>query len=395
MIRKIMTGLLAVTMAFNATSSLTVFAKENTSKVTIKTVPPQEWLDEGNYEFSVEFNGDKKKHAFLDKDNGFENTVELTMMQSYTVSFSDEVANYEIGGIDTDFFIPDKEEMTVVLSFKGSGNIAKTNDDGKINEEQAERLAEARSVVQNFLDEFEKNDIEKYIENIYKENSSYIDGEPVYCSEVFKKHDGEKYYDNDTYENLTVKEKFLHNWIYAMPELKIDFSNSNLSDEYILEGYEKNCLRDIIERNESEESDYIALLSFMDDNVKPIWKWLYEQGVEYGDMPNLYVVYMDMKNDVQYEVENGETTENITTDNETKEKINDEKLTSKSENMVDSKMESKSDNSETDKKEAPSKENRILQIVKNNIGILIALVILGVALWLVKKMKRNKKDEDE
>ena len=308
MIRKIMTGLLAITMALNITSSLTAFAKENTSKVTIKTVPPQEWLDEGNYEFSVEFNGDKTKHAFLDKDNGFENTVELTMMQSYTVSFSDEVANYEIGGIDTDFFIPDKEEMTVVLSFKGSGNIAKTNDDGKINEEQAERLAEARSVVQNFLDEFEKNNIEKYIENIYARNPAYIDGEPLYCREFFKKNDGEKYYDNETYENLTLKEKFLHTWIYAMPELNIDITNTNLSEDDVLEDYERECLRDIIERNESEESDYFPLLTFMDDNVRPIWKWLYEQGVKYGDMPNLYVVYMDMKNGVEYEVEDGDKT---------------------------------------------------------------------------------------
>ena len=371
MIKKIFTGLLVVTMALNVTSSLTAFAKGNTSKVTIKTVPPQEWLDEGNYEFSVEFSGDKTKHAFLDKDNGFENTVELTMMQSYTVSFSDEVANYEIGGIDTDFFIPDKEEMTVVLSFKGSGNIAKTNDDGKISEEQAERLAEARTVMRTLLENEDVNTIlEKhngwnFLEDVYKQDF-YDNSNPRFTPEIW--------------ETMSEKEKYIYIWTTGTPELDIKYDKPNLTDEEICEEYDKDTAY-----NDENEREIMAKA------IKPIWIWLYNQYQEYGDAPNLYVVYMDMKNDVQYEVENGETTENITTDNETKEKINDEKLTSKSENMVDSKMESrKTDNSDSSvvEEKKPNNDEK-----KSNapliIGGILAVIAVGAAAFLLGK--RSKK----
>lgn len=290
MIRKIMTGLLAITMALNITSSLTAYAKENTSKVTIKTVPPQEWLDEGNYEFSVEFNGDKTKHAFLDKDNGFENTVELTMMQSYTVSFSDEVANYEIGGIDTDFFIPDKEEMTVVLSFKGSGNIAKTNDDGKISEEQAERLAEARNVVNQAMEIYDANE-DALLE---------CDGLFYVTKSGCGFFDEVGYYNSDVWDNLTKRDKFVLAWFKWIPNLEINYDSPNQDDRFVLDGLENN-IRDFCMGKEEQKE-------IMREIANPVWLWLYAQSQKYGDVPDLFTVYMDIENGVEYEAEDGDKT---------------------------------------------------------------------------------------
>lgn len=372
MIKKIMTGILAITMALNVTSSLTAFAKGNTSKVTIKTVPPQEWLDEGNYEFSVEFSGDKTKHAFLDKDNGFENTVELTMMQSYTVSFSDEVANYEIGGIDTDFFIPDKEEMTVVLSFKGSGNIAKTNDDGKISEEQAERLAEAREIVQTYINAIEEDGVNEMIE------------ERPYYSELGDLFD-DRFYDNsdnrytpEEKESMSDEEKYIYAIIQELPLLYIDYSKANLTDD------------DIYEQLIASSRAFTPTEEKVMDDAKPVWKWLYEQGVKYGDIPELYTVYLDMKNGVEYEVENGNETktEDVqTTDVEEVTKPKDESSKINDDSNIQSKKTDNSDSSVVEEKKPNNDEK------KSNapliIGGILAVIAVGAAAFLLGK--RSKK----
>lgn len=374
MIKKIFTGLLAMTMALNVTFSLTAFAKENTSKVTIKTVPPQEWLDEGNYEFSVEFNGDKKKHAFLDKDNGFENTVELTMMQSYTVSFSDEVANYEIGGIDTDFFIPDKEEMTVVLSFKGSGDIAKTNDDGKISEEQAERLAEAREVVQTYINSIEEDGVNEMIEN----RLFYIQKIDTFKDRFFDNSDIR--YTPEEFENMTNEEKYIYVYIQELPRFYLDCSKTNLTDDDIYE----QLIASSRAFTETEEK-------IMND-AKPVWKWLYEQGVKYGDMPELYSVYLDMKNGVEYETEDGNKTMTEDVQITDVEEVTKQRAENSKIEADDSSQVNKSDNSTTEQRKS---KNKLLTILKENIGIIIALAALGVILNVIRKIKKSKEDKDD
>lgn len=399
--KKILSVMLAIVTL--ASTPIAAFADDDSEcRVKIKAIMPQAWLDKGNYEFDITFVGnDSKEYAFLDEDNGFEDEITLQKLTPYTVIFSDEVTEYEIGGIDTDLFLVDSDSETIILSFKRQGTVAETQD-GTITKTQADQLAEAREVVQSFIENVEPLGIndnlgnEKLVgaigmEEVDEEMLIGMNNTIIYDS--FHGGKSGKYYTEDVYESLSEKERFYCRYLSVAPFSSIDFSAHSWKT--------------------SDAEFSLRRLSYfpeIEEEVATVWEWLYEQGQATGSMPDLFEVYMDMKNGVEYEIENtDETTSEImgneSSDNEIMEVMED---ASKADTDVPSEDEDPEEPAEIDQTEndtAPKREIKTVSnakeqkgfgdILKDNIiTIILAVALVAALIAVIKLMKDKKKAEN-
>lgn len=356
-------------------------------KVKIKAVPPEEWQDEGHYEFKMTFmNASDKQEVYLDVDNKFRAEVDLLQYTPYIVEFSDDIDGYEIGGIDSDMFMTVDGTMDVVLSFRRKAEITEeVGGDGIISAENAEQLEEARKVVQKFISNTRKigldeNDPTQWL--LFQEKDN--------LKETFY-HGSGKYYNRDAYKDLSETDAFYCYWLTYKAYNTIEPNDPDFDEDVIDEELEYFTDYD------STLHKYEGLRTAVGKEVKSVWMWLWDQYEETGVMPDLFVVYMDMKNNVEYEIEGGgeTTTEEVTADETVSRAEKKIKMSLDSEDTdTISKMDFTSNKPE-DINVAKNAKKRFGDIIKDNIGILILLVTFGGGLFLVKKIQKKAKEESE
>ncbi|MBQ1432913.1 MAG: hypothetical protein IIZ09_07465, partial [Ruminococcus sp.] len=231
MIRKIMTGLLAVTMAsslisVNSSADVTIIDNKHNGgipiEVDVRGKMSKEWLAEHD-EFDITFEHDgEKTYGFFNKDNYFESIVELYEGVKYDVKLSNDFDGYEVQGYD-DTFTPEKGKATIILTVMPTKE-KKNGKDITIEEYLAE-YKEQRKLVQEFIDLTEKyglcDDTNEYWQTLSEDDKKFILEESPWC-EKYCKNTGteEEYVDvlNVEYgktDNEILKRRFAFEMLYA------------------------------------------------------------------------------------------------------------------------------------------------------------------------------------
>ncbi len=370
-------------------SSQTETKKQSeTSKVSIMAMMPQEWLDDGNYDFEMIFSNQfDEKRVFLDEDNDFKAEIELDKYQIYAVTFSDDVDGYDIGGIDMDSFMAENENEMVVLSFRRQRDIAEGAEaDGCITRQQADDLEAARQVVQKFVSNTKKigldeNDASQSL--LFHLNKSFI-------KKMFYEGTG-KYYTPEVYKELTETEAFYCYWLSYRAYMFLD-----PADPYAVDGIDEGLgsFKDYSQNND----EYDGFKTAIGKEVRCVWEWLLEQGRETGSMPDLFTVYMDMKNNVEYEIEDGGLTETaeVTADEDVVHKESRIVVSLDDTEVPESERMDFSDKRPHENTPAENAKENFGGILKDNWVTLVFIAVFGTAFLITKRLgKKSKEQEDD
>ena len=364
--------------------------KQDSGKCTvhIRAVMPQEWLDDDNYEFEMTFlNIKEEKSVFLTTDNKFNTDIELKKDDAYQILFSEDVKGYEIGGIDDELFIPDKKEQNVVLTFRKLQPITENiGGDGVITPEQAEQLLEARDVIQKFITNTDKIGLdENDPSQLFK-----FGGLKNFIKDKFCEGSG-TYYNREVYDTLTDTDAFYCYWLSYRPFAVIDPSDPEFDEDKI--DYELSIFHDIGSKGEEVE----GFNTLIREEIKTVWMWLWDKYEETGSMPDLFPVYMDMKNNVEYRIEDGGMTEpsEVTADEDIVPVDNTILFTVDKEDPETLEKMDFSDKNQPRDNTAKKAKKRFGTILKNNMGTLIMLVITGTGVLIMRTYKKKAKEEDD
>ena len=360
--------------------------ESTTANVEFRAIMPQEWLSEGNYEFEITFeNATERKHLFLNRENSFMDTVELKKLQTYAVSFSDDVDGYEITCSEfiDDTFIPEDTGKPVVISVKRQKSVSDDiGGDGVITREQADELTAEREVVQKFISNttiigLDENDDKQWI--LFISNKDYI-------KDRFYETEG-KYYTPEEYKKLTDTDAFYCYWLSYHPNDVLDFADPYIEDTI---DEEMEYFRDFFEGEQ-----YEGLRTAVGREVREVWEWLLEEYEKTGTMPDLFPVYMDMKNNVEYVIDGGgETeTEEVTADEDVEKA--EQRVQLRVEEVDSSEIQDPHEHEPQKPTVGESSRNRFGKIIKENIGTIIFVVLFGGALLIVKTFKKRVTEDDE
>ncbi|MBQ8967279.1 hypothetical protein [Ruminococcus sp.] len=357
------------------------------STVGIMAVMPQEWLDDDNYEFEVTFsNASERKSVYLDVDNSFTSEIELKKYQMYEVTFSDDIAGYDVGGIDPDGFMAERDNEMKVLTFRRHQDISAAAGDGVITAEQADELEAARNVVQQFISNTKKigldenNNDQKLLFNLNKDM----------IKDRFFEGTG-KYYTPEVYKELTKTDAFYCYWLSYNAYKVID-----TSDPYVEESIDEEL--SFFKDYDSHEQVYEGLRTAVGKEVRSVWEWLKTQADETGAMPDLFIVYMDMKNNVEYQIENAGVTktEEVSADEDVVHIEDKVELFIDETEVPESERIDFTDDLPKEETIAKRTSSRFLRLIKDNSVTLIFLAVTGAAVLLTRRIsKKVKEDSDE
>ena len=306
MIRKIMTGLLAVTMAsslisVNSSADVTIIDNKHNGgipiEVDVRGKMSKEWLAEHD-EFDITFEHDgEKTYGFFNKDNYFESIVELYEGVKYDVKLSNDFDGYEVQGYD-DTFTPEKGKATIILTVMPTKE--KKNGKDITIEEYLVEYKEQRKLVQEFIDLTEKyglcDDTNEYWQTLSEDDKKFILEESPWC-EKYCKNTGteEEYADvlNVEYgktDNEILKRRFAFEMLYA--QIYYCCHEMTMSNDEYINRFCKGT------NNSNAMDNYYGNY---DSVVKSIMDYDQSYWDKYHDIPNLYTVYLDIINGVEYE----------------------------------------------------------------------------------------------
>ncbi len=393
MIRKILTSMLALSIA--ATSAFSFLSASADSKgsgkmvkINVQGYMANEWLAEHD-EFDITFEHDgERTYGFFNKDNNFVCEIELEKGTEYTVTMSDDFEGYVVQGFD-ETYVPDKDGAIIMVTALPTEE-KKEETDGKLimDDEELAEYKKQRELVQQFIDLTEKyglcDDSNEYWQALSEEGKKSIVACQWCTSEKFKEDIEYGRTDNETLKNHFAFE-FLYSRYY----------------DYCYEGGHRNDT--YIEMftwgsGENGNNEYTEYLANYDSMVKPIADYEQYYIDKYDEMPDLYAVYLDIINGVEFE-ENDEDEVSSISDSQTDENSvgeNTSSLIVEDSSVSGTTLSTVTTTSRTENSAKENNQSGLVNALKDNIVTIILAIVLGGALLYIKKIKtKDKKTNDD
>ena len=378
-------------------------------EITVKGYMADEWLAEHD-EFDITFeNNGEKTYGFFNKDNNFERTIELYEGVEYNVTLSDEFEGFVVQGFD-ETFKPDKDNtsrMITVLPSKDKKAEKSERSDGLklgdklfMSDEELVEYKEQRKLVQEFIDLTEKyglcDDTNEYWQTLSEGDKKFILEESPWCEKYCKNTETEEEYvdvlnvEYGKTDNEILKRRFAFEMLYA--QIYYCCHEMTMSNDEYINRFCKGT------NNSNAMDNYYGNY---DSVVKSIMDYDQSYWDKYHDIPNLYTVYLDIINGVEYEAteKDVEESSSVNEGSENEAAIEKDDITSSSfsendKSEVTSETNSKPTSNSNMESSTPKKT--IVDALKNNIITIILAVVLGGALLYIRNIKKNgnKKNDD-
>lgn len=399
MINKILTSMLLVSMtaaptlfSLPASAESKVESKvesenknNNIVEVNVKGYMADEWLAKHD-EFDITFEHDGEKiYGFFNKSNDFEREIELQEGIEYNVTFSDDFEGFVVQGFD-DTFTPDKDKTARILTVlpteekKDETSSKMTMDDEELAEYKIQR-----ELVQEFVDLTEKyglcDDSNEYWKALSDKDKKSI----LNCGwcEYNNKYDDIKGVEYGKTDYNTLKKHFAYEFLYGRIYTYCH-EQAHSNDDYI----------ETFSFGTESYNNVDVYLGNYDSLIKPIMDYDQSYWDKYHEIPDLYAVYLDIINGVEYE--------NIDTSETDLPESSEDSLENNLSNAEQSSLNVDENSSEITSQPMPNEAERetakttLIGAIKNNIITIILAIVLGCTLLYIKKIKTktNKKNDD-